>query len=48
MIYYFHDGLREIMINRNPLEAAPAFAIFGVLAVVFVLLASKVTKWKEF
>jgi len=46
-LYYFHDGLRQIMIYQNPAQAAGAFVLFGILAVVFVALAVKVTKWKE-
>jgi ABC-2 type transport system permease protein len=46
-LYYFHDGLRQIMIYRNPAQALVPFLLFGALAVVFVALAVKVTKWKE-
>jgi len=46
-LYYFHDGLRQIMIYQNPTQALVPFAILGVLAAVFVYLAIKITKWKE-
>jgi ABC-2 type transport system permease protein len=46
-LYYFHDGLRQIMIYQNPVQALLPFAIFGALAVVFVYLAVRMTKWKE-
>ncbi|MDI6642736.1 MAG: ABC transporter permease [Candidatus Hodarchaeaceae archaeon] len=46
-LYYFHDGLRQTMIYQNPAQALVPFVILGVLAVVFVYLAIKVTKWKE-
>lgn len=46
-LYHFHDGLRQIMIYQNPAQALLPFAIFGVLAAVFVYLAIKITKWKE-
>ncbi len=35
------------MIYQNPAQALLPFAIFGVLAAVFVYLAVKITKWKE-
>jgi ABC-2 type transport system permease protein len=46
-LYYFHEGLREIMIYQNPSNAILAFIIVGSLAVIFILLAAKITRWKE-
>ncbi|MDI6856062.1 MAG: ABC transporter permease [Candidatus Thermoplasmatota archaeon] len=46
-LYYFHQGLRNIMIYQNPAEACVAFLVLGSLAIIFVLLAIKVTKWKD-
>ncbi|KXB06873.1 hypothetical protein AKJ54_01020 [candidate division MSBL1 archaeon SCGC-AAA382K21] len=46
-LYHFHDGLRQIMIHGNPSQASIPFVILGVLAVVFLGIAIKVTKWKE-
>ncbi len=47
-LYYFHEGLRQTMIFDNVGDAVLPFVILGVLAVIFVALAVKVTKWKEF
>ncbi|KXA90538.1 hypothetical protein AKJ37_00170 [candidate division MSBL1 archaeon SCGC-AAA259I09] len=47
-VYYFHEGLREIMIKDSPSQALVPFLIFTVLAVVFTFVAVKVTKWEEF
>jgi len=46
-LYYFHDGLRRIMILKNPSQAIPSFLVMTVLATVFLTLAIKVTKWRE-
>ncbi len=46
-LYYFHDGLRKIMIYGNPEGAVLPFAIFAVLAVVFVFVGIRMTKWGE-
>jgi len=46
-LYYFHDGLRSIMIMDNPSGAYLSFLIMGVLAVVLIVIATKVTRWKE-
>lgn len=46
-LYYFHEGLRQIMIYGNPQDALGPFVLFGVLAAGFIVLAVKVTKWKE-
>ncbi len=46
-LYYFHQGLRSIMTLDNIEGAFTSFLVLGVLAVVFIPLAIKVTKWKE-
>jgi len=46
-LYYFHQGLRSIMILDNPSEAGIAFGVMGIFAVIFILIAIKMTKWKE-
>ncbi|KXA92573.1 hypothetical protein AKJ64_02790 [candidate division MSBL1 archaeon SCGC-AAA259E17] len=47
-LYYFHDGLRNIMIYGRLNEAFIPFVLFGILTIAFVAIAVKVTKWKEF
>jgi len=44
---YFADGLRYAMIYRYPEGVYTNMAIVGVLAVVFLVLGSLVTRWKE-
>jgi ABC-2 type transport system permease protein len=44
-LYYFHDGLRNIMFYENP--APLSFSILGILAIIFIAMAIKVTRWKE-
>lgn len=46
-LYYFHQGLRNIMILNNLDQAFTSFLVLGVLAILFIPLAIKVTKWKE-
>ncbi|MEM1688916.1 MAG: ABC transporter permease [Candidatus Hadarchaeales archaeon] len=46
-LYYFHQGLRQTLILGNPAGALTSFVVLGALSVVFVLLAVKITKWKE-
>ncbi|MFW5945254.1 MAG: ABC transporter permease [Candidatus Natronoplasma sp.] len=46
-LYYFHQGLREIMILRNPSEAVLAYLIIGIFALIFIVLAIKTTRWKD-
>ncbi len=46
-LYYFHEGLRDIMIHKSPGSAAQAFLVLAVFAIVFLFLAIKITKWKE-
>jgi len=44
---YFADGLRYSMIYKYPEGVYTNMAIVGVLAVVFLVLGSIVTRWKE-
>jgi len=46
-LYYFHDGLRSIMVYRSPTLPTVSFLVLGIFAATFILLAIKVTKWKE-
>ncbi len=46
-LYYFHQGLREIMVLQNPEGAYLAYLVLGVFAALFVVLAVKTTKWKD-
>ncbi len=46
-LYYFHQGLRNIMILDNPSESGLAFAVIGGFALVFIIVAIKTTNWKE-
>ncbi len=46
-LYYFHQGLREIMILQNPSGAYLAYLVLGVFAAIFVVLAVKTTRWKD-
>lgn len=46
-LYYFHDGLRNIMILDNLSGAYVPFLVIGTLAVIFISIAIKITKWKE-
>ncbi len=46
-LYYFHQGLRSIMILDNPSESGLAFAVIGGFAVIFIIIAIKTTNWKE-
>ncbi|MFW6196306.1 MAG: ABC transporter permease [Thermoplasmatota archaeon] len=46
-LYYFHQGLRSIMILDNPSESGLAFAVIGGFALIFIIIAIKTTSWKE-
>ncbi|MEW5936753.1 MAG: hypothetical protein AB1665_02915 [Candidatus Thermoplasmatota archaeon] len=46
-LYYFHDGLRSIIIHDNVSGAGLAFLILGIFAAIFMFVAIRVTKWKE-
>jgi len=47
-LYYFHDGLRSIMVYQSSTLPTVSFLVLGVFAAAFILLAIKVTKWREF
>ncbi len=47
-LYYFHQGLRALLIFNDLSGAYLSFIILGVMAIVFMLFAMKVTQWKEF
>lgn len=47
-LYYFHQGLRELLIFKNPEQSYTPFMVMIIMAIVFIILAIKVTKWKEF
>ena len=44
---YFSEGLKHAMIYKNPEGVYLNMAIVAVLAVVFIILGSLVTRWKE-
>ncbi|MEM2099700.1 MAG: ABC transporter permease [Candidatus Bathyarchaeia archaeon] len=44
---YFSEGLKHAMIYQNPEGVYLNMAIIGVLAVIFIILGSFVTRWKE-
>jgi len=46
-LYYFHQGLRSIMILEDLSDAGITFAIIGSFALVFLVIAVLTTKWKE-
>ncbi|MFP4001235.1 MAG: ABC transporter permease [Thermoplasmata archaeon] len=46
-LYYFHQGLREIMILQNPSEAMLSYLVVGIFALIFIVLAIKTTTWKD-
>jgi len=46
-LYHFHQGLMELMILQNPGEALFSFWVLLGFAAVFIVLASKVTRWKD-
>lgn len=47
-LHYFHDGLLQIMVYKNPGHAVTGFVVLGCFAVVMMVIAVKITKWKEF
>jgi len=47
-LYQFHRGLRQLMIVETTEGVWPAFAMLGGMAVVFVLLAIRLTRWQDF
>ncbi|MBU7033425.1 MAG: ABC transporter permease [Theionarchaea archaeon] len=46
-LHYFHDGLMQLMIYETPANSLRAFIIIGIFGAVFLLIAVKITKWKE-
>jgi len=46
-LYYFHQGLREIMILQNPSDALLAYIVIGIFGLFFIILAIKTTRWKD-
>lgn len=47
-LYQFHRGLRQLMIVETTDGVWPAFAMLGGMAVVFVVLAIRLTRWRDF
>ena len=47
-LHYFHDGLLQIMVYDNPSRSCGAFLVLGAFALLFIAIAVKVTKWREF
>jgi len=46
-LFYFQDGLTAAMVTGNSSTAFVDFAVMGALAIVFILLGSVVTRWRE-
>ena len=44
---YFSEGLKHAMIYKNPEGVYQNMAVVAVLAVIFIILGSLVTRWKE-
>lgn len=44
---YFSEGLKHAMIYKNPEGVYLNMAVVAVLAVIFIILGSLVTRWKE-
>ncbi|WP_181686499.1 ABC transporter permease [Halorhabdus salina] len=47
-LYQFHRGLRRLMIVGTTDGVWPAFLSLGVLAVVFLAVAIRLTRWRDF
>jgi ABC-2 type transport system permease protein len=47
-LYHFHRGLRRLMILETTDGVAVPFAVLGGMAVGFVALAVRVTRWRDF
>lgn len=47
-LYQFHRGLRRLMIVGTTDGVWPAFAVLGWMAVVFMALAVRLTRWRDF
>ncbi len=46
-LYYFHQGLRELLIFKNVEQSYIPFIVMTSIAIIFTILATKITKWKE-
>lgn len=46
-LFYFHQGLRQLMVLDNPAQASLSFLVLGALAAVFAWVAVRVTRWRE-
>ncbi|WP_135661536.1 ABC transporter permease [Halorhabdus rudnickae] len=46
-LYQFHRGLRRLLITGTTDGVWPAFAMLGGMAVVFVALAIRLTRWRD-
>jgi ABC-2 type transport system permease protein len=46
-LHHFHDGLMQLMIYETPANSVRPFIIMGVFGALFLIIAIKVTKWKE-
>jgi ABC-2 type transport system permease protein len=46
-LFYFSDGLRASLVSVDVSTAITDLAVIAVLAVVFILLGSFVTRWRE-
>lgn len=47
-VYHFHRGLRQLMVVGTTEGVALPFAVLGVVAIVSVVLAVRVTTWQDF
>jgi len=47
-LLYFHRGLRQLMIVETTEGVVLPFVILGVMAIVFVALAVRTTRWRDF
>lgn len=47
-LYQFHRGLRRLLIVGTAEGVWPSFVMLGAMAVVFVALAVRLTRWRDF
>jgi len=47
-LYHFHRGLRQLMVRGTTEGLFVPFAVLGVMAAVFVVLAVRTTRWRDF
>jgi len=45
-LYYFQNGLKAAMMTGDVTTAISDLAVIGALAVVFILLGSRATRWR--